>query len=42
MSVRRYGNGPLLAGGLAVTMVGMLWRSRLSSDTGYLTGARCP
>jgi hypothetical protein len=41
-SVRRCGNGPLLAGGLAVTMVGMLWLSRLSSDTGYLTGVALP
>lgn len=41
-SARRYGNGPLLAGGLAVTMVGMLWLSRLSSDTGSLTGVALP
>jgi EmrB/QacA subfamily drug resistance transporter len=39
---RRYGNGLLLAGGLAVTMLGMLWLSRLSGDTGYLTGVALP
>lgn len=39
---RRLGNGLLLAGGLAVTMVGMFWLSRLSADTSYLTGVALP
>ena len=39
---RRYGNGPLLAGGLAVTFVGMFWLSRLSADTAYVTGIALP
>jgi sugar phosphate permease len=38
----RHGNGPLLAGGLAVTMVGMLWLSRLGAGTAYLTGIALP
>jgi EmrB/QacA subfamily drug resistance transporter len=39
---RKYGNGPLLAGGLAVTLVGMFWLSRLSADTAYVTGIALP
>jgi EmrB/QacA subfamily drug resistance transporter len=39
---RRLGNGLLLAAGLAVTMVGMFWLSRLSADTSYLTGVALP
>jgi predicted MFS family arabinose efflux permease len=39
---RRYGNGLLLAGGLAVTLVGMFWLSRLSAETAYVTGIALP
>jgi hypothetical protein len=39
---QRYGNGLLLAAGLAVTMIGMLWLSRLSADTSYLSGVALP
>jgi EmrB/QacA subfamily drug resistance transporter len=39
---QRYGNGFLLAGGLALTAVGMFWLSRLSGDTNYLTGVALP
>jgi EmrB/QacA subfamily drug resistance transporter len=39
---RRYGNGPLLAAGLAVTMAGMFWLSRLDAGTAYLTGVALP
>jgi EmrB/QacA subfamily drug resistance transporter len=39
---RRFGNGPLLAVGIAVTMIGMFWLSRLSADTAYLTGVALP
>jgi len=34
---RRVGHPLLLAGGLAVTLVGMAWLSRLTADTDYLT-----
>jgi EmrB/QacA subfamily drug resistance transporter len=39
---RRFGNGRLLAAGLAITLVGMAWLSRLSADTVYLTGIALP
>jgi EmrB/QacA subfamily drug resistance transporter len=39
---RRFGNGLLLAAGLAVTLAGMLWLSRLSSDAPYLTAVALP
>ena len=39
---RRLGNGILLAAGLAVTLVGMAWLSRISADTSYLTGVALP
>jgi MFS family permease len=39
---RRYGNALLLAGGLAVTLAGMFWLSRLSADTVYVTGIALP
>jgi EmrB/QacA subfamily drug resistance transporter len=39
---RRYGNGPLLAVGVAVTAVGMFWLSRLSAGTPYLTDIALP
>src|SRR4051812_24314500 len=38
----RYGNGLLLAGGLATTLIGMFWLSRLSAGTDYLTGVALP
>lgn len=38
----RYGNGLLLAGGLALSAVGMFWLSRLTNDTNYLTGIALP
>jgi hypothetical protein len=39
---QRLGNGILLAGGLAVTLLGMFWLSRLSPRTSYLTGIALP
>ncbi|MGY2746829.1 MFS transporter [Arthrobacter sp. UYCu723] len=39
---RRFGNAPLLAGGLAVALIGMFWLSRLNADTPYLTGVALP
>jgi hypothetical protein len=39
---RRYGNGPLLAGGLAVALAGMALLSRVSADTAYVTGVALP
>jgi EmrB/QacA subfamily drug resistance transporter len=39
---RRFGNGFLLAAGVAVTLIGMAWLSRLSAGTGYLTGLALP
>ncbi|MCW2678185.1 MAG: major facilitator superfamily 1 [Modestobacter sp.] len=39
---RRFGNPRLLAAGVAVTVIGMAWLSRLSADTGYLTGVALP
>ena len=39
---RRIGNARLLAGGIAITLVGMAWLSRLSVDTSYLTGIALP
>jgi predicted MFS family arabinose efflux permease len=39
---RRLGNGLLLAAGLAVTVIGMYWLSRLSADVAYLTGVALP
>lgn len=39
---KRYGNGLLLASGLAVTAVGMFWLSRLTAGTDYLTGVALP
>jgi MFS family permease len=39
---RRFGNGPLLAAGIAVTTIGMFWLGRLSADTAYLTGVALP
>jgi len=39
---RRFGNGPLLATGLAVTAIGMFWLSRLNAGTPYLTGVALP
>jgi len=38
----RVGNPRLLAAGLAVTLVGMFWLSRLTADTAYLTGVALP
>ncbi len=39
---RRFGNGALLAGGVALSLVGMVWLGRLSADTSYLTGIALP
>ena len=39
---RRLGNGLLLAGGMAVTTIGMLWLSRLTADTSYVAGVALP
>ena len=39
---KRYGNGHLLAVGLALTLIGMVWLSRLTADTDYLIGIALP
>jgi predicted MFS family arabinose efflux permease len=39
---RRIGNATLLAGSLAVSVMGMVWLGRLSADTPYLTGIALP
>jgi len=39
---RRFGNTALLAVGIAITMLGMAWLSRLSADSPYLTGIALP
>jgi EmrB/QacA subfamily drug resistance transporter len=39
---RRFGNARLLAGSLALTLIGMAWLSRLSADSAYLTGVALP
>src|SRR4051812_41910012 len=39
---RQFGNARLLAGGVAVTLVGMAWLSRLSADSSYVTGLALP
>jgi EmrB/QacA subfamily drug resistance transporter len=38
----RLGNARLLAGGLAVTLIGMAWLSRLDATVPYLTGIALP
>jgi EmrB/QacA subfamily drug resistance transporter len=39
---RRFGNPLLLASGVAVTLIGMFWLSRLSGGSPYLTGVALP
>jgi len=39
---RRYGNPTVLVGGLGISVVGMLWLSRLGAGTPYLTGVALP
>ena len=39
---QRYGNGPLLAAGLTLSLVGMAWLSFVATDTSYLTGVALP
>jgi EmrB/QacA subfamily drug resistance transporter len=39
---RRFDNGRLLAAGVAVTLIGMAWLSRLDADSPYLTGVALP
>jgi EmrB/QacA subfamily drug resistance transporter len=39
---RRVGNPMLLAAGLSSTLIGMVWVSRLSSETSYLTSIALP
>jgi predicted MFS family arabinose efflux permease len=39
---QRFDNARLLAGGIAVTLLGMLWLSRVSADTPYATGVALP
>jgi predicted MFS family arabinose efflux permease len=39
---RRIGNGRLLAGSLLLTLVGMVWLSRVSAGSTYLTGVALP
>ena len=38
----RFGNAPLLAAGLAVTLAGMTWLAQLTATTPYLTGVALP
>ena len=38
----RFGNATLLAAGLAVTLAGMFWLSRITAGTPYLTGVALP
>ncbi len=40
--VKRYGNGPVAAGALAISTVGMFWLGRLGADTPFLTGVALP
>ncbi|MEC5385307.1 MFS transporter [Uliginosibacterium sp. H3] len=39
---RRFGNGPVLAGGLALTLLGMIWLAFVTVDASYLTGIALP
>lgn len=39
---QRFGNAHLLAGGLAITVIGMAWLSCVSADIPYLTGIALP
>jgi len=39
---RRWGNARVLAAGVAITLIGMAWLSRLSADTHYVTGVALP
>jgi EmrB/QacA subfamily drug resistance transporter len=39
---RKYGNASVLVGGLAISVIGMAWLSRLSADSSYLTGIALP
>jgi EmrB/QacA subfamily drug resistance transporter len=38
----RFGNAALLAAGLALTLAGMFWLSRITAETPYLTGVALP
>jgi predicted MFS family arabinose efflux permease len=38
----RFGNARLLAGGIAMTLIGMFWLSRLTADGSYLTSVALP
>jgi EmrB/QacA subfamily drug resistance transporter len=38
----RFGNSVLLAAGLALTLTGMTWLSRITAETPYLTGVALP
>jgi EmrB/QacA subfamily drug resistance transporter len=38
----RFGNAPLLAAGLALTLAGMAWLSTITAETPYLTGVALP
>ncbi|MFJ2363328.1 MFS transporter [Pseudomonas sp. NPDC087697] len=38
----RFGNGPVLAAGLTLSLLGLAWLSRVSADTAYLTGVALP
>lgn len=39
---RRFGNAPMLTGGLITVMVGMFWLSRMDAASGYLIGIALP
>ena len=38
----RLGDGPMLAGGLSLALVGMVWLSRLATETPYVSGVALP
>lgn len=39
---RRFGNAPLLAGGMALSALGMAWLAQVSADSAYFTGVALP
>lgn len=39
---KRFGNGIVLAGGLAVSVIGMTWLGQIGPDTSYLIGVALP
>jgi EmrB/QacA subfamily drug resistance transporter len=39
---RRFGNGSVLAGGLTLALIGMVWLGRVSAESSYLMGVALP